>query len=219
VTELLATPSAWPRILLDRAGAADPTDLDAAVEAGAFEGLRRAVRDLGPTATIATLAASGLRGRGGAGFPTAEKWRACASQPSDRRFVVANGYAADPASRTDVTLMERDPYAVIEGAIIAALAVGADDIVIAVRADATAAVQALETAVAAATEAGFAGPDVLGSGRPIEIAVRTVRGGATGCSCPARSRGTTGMYRPTSRWRCRPGTSTCWLPASTRWGS
>ncbi len=176
MTQLLATPAAWPRILLGRADAADPIDLDAAVAAGAFDGLHKAVRDLGPTATIATIAASGLRGRGGAGFPTGEKWRACASQPSDRRFVVANGYAADPASRTDVTLMERDPYAVIEGAVVAALAVGAADVVIAVRADARAAVEALEAAVAAATDAGFAGPDVLGSGRSVEIAVRAVQG-------------------------------------------
>lgn len=176
MTEFLATPAAWPRILLERADAADPSDLDAAVAAGAFDGLHKAVRDLGPTATIATIAASGLRGRGGAGFPTGEKWRACASQPSTRRFVVVNGYAADPASRTDVTLMERSPYAVIEGALIAALAVGADDVVIAVRADARAAVETLEAAAAAATAAGFAGDDVLGSGRSIEIAVRTVQG-------------------------------------------
>lgn len=73
MVELLTTPPAWPTILLERAGAKDPTDLDAASRAGAFEGLRRSIRDLGPTGTIATVAASGLRGRGGGGFPAAEK--------------------------------------------------------------------------------------------------------------------------------------------------
>ncbi len=103
VTKLVQTPADWPRILLARAGPSDdgpepdPTDLDAAVAAGAFAGLKRVVHDLGPTGTIATLAASGLRGRGGGGYPTGEKWRLAAAQPANRRFVVANGYGADPA--------------------------------------------------------------------------------------------------------------------------
>ena len=86
----LKTPAAWPTILLERADAADPTDLDAAVAAGAFEGLRRAIRDLGATGAIATIAASGLRGRGGAGFPTGEKWRAAASVCSARTAMNAS---------------------------------------------------------------------------------------------------------------------------------
>src|SRR5207344_1818526 len=102
------TLAAWPTILLERAGAKDPTDLDAAVRAGAFTGLTKAVRDLGPTATIATIAASGLRGRGGAGYLAAEKWRTAAASDAPRRFVVANGYGADPASGTDRFLLERD---------------------------------------------------------------------------------------------------------------
>ena len=69
----LSTPSNWPAILLERADAKDPTDLDAAVAAGAFDGMRRAIRDLGPTGTIATVAASGLRGRGGAGRGRSQK--------------------------------------------------------------------------------------------------------------------------------------------------
>ena len=78
----LKVPKAWPTILLERAGATDPLDLDAATKAGAFEGLRVAIRDLGPLATIATIAASGLRGRGGAGFPTGDKWRLAAATES-----------------------------------------------------------------------------------------------------------------------------------------
>jgi NADH-quinone oxidoreductase subunit F len=176
MTTVLSTPAAWPRILLARAGAADPTDLDAAVRAGAFEGLRRAVRDLGPTGAIATIAASGLRGRGGAGFPTGEKWRACAGTEAPRRFVVANAYGADPASRTDLALIELDPYAVLEGLAIAAYAVGATEAIVAIRADAADAVRAIERAVAVATEAGYLGDGVLGSGHDIEVTVRPVQG-------------------------------------------
>src|SRR5687767_4926460 len=120
VTELLKTPAGWPTILLAHAAAKDPTDLDAAVAAGAFTGLRRAIRDLGPTAIIATIAGSGLRGRGGAGYPAGDKWRTAAATYADRRYVVANGYGADPASHTDRSLMLLDPFAVLEGTSIAA---------------------------------------------------------------------------------------------------
>src|SRR5512144_3173816 len=96
MSKILPAPKGWPSILLARAGAKDPTDLDAAVGAGAFEGLRRAIRDLGGTAVTATIGASGLRGRGGAGFPAGDKWRAAAAVEAPRRYVVANGYGADP---------------------------------------------------------------------------------------------------------------------------
>ena len=104
MSHFLTTPGDWPSILLGRVAAvsADPSDLDSAVRAGAFEGLRRAVRDHGAVGTIATISGSGLRGRGGAGFPTGEKWRAAAAQPADQRYVIANGYGADPAVQTDV---------------------------------------------------------------------------------------------------------------------
>jgi NADH-quinone oxidoreductase subunit F len=176
MTKLLATPAGWPRVLMARAEAPDPTDLDAAVRAGAFEGLRKSIRDLGPTGTIATVAASGLRGRGGAGFPTGEKWRAAAGRDADRRFVVANGYGADPAARSDAFLIERDPYAVVEGVTIAAHAIGASEAIIAVRAEEKGAVRALEAAIAAAEEAGFLGGDVLDSGRDVSVSLRTVTG-------------------------------------------
>ncbi len=175
MTRLLSTPTSWPRVLLARA-AEDPTDLAAALRDGAFAALRKVVRDLGPTATIATLADSGLRGRGGAGFPAAEKWRIVAEGPADRRFVVVNGYGADPASGTDRTLLERDPYAVVEGAAIAAFAVGAEEAIIAVRAEASEARRAVEKAVAAAEEAGYLGPDALESSQPIRVRVAPVSG-------------------------------------------
>ncbi|HUP55440.1 MAG TPA: NADH-ubiquinone oxidoreductase-F iron-sulfur binding region domain-containing protein [Methylomirabilota bacterium] len=176
---LLRTPADWPAILLPRDEAADPLDLAAAREAGAFVGLRRAVHDLGPTGTVATVASSGLRGRGGAGFPTGEKWRAAAAAPagvSGQRYVVANGYGADPSSQTDRTLLERNPYAVLEGAVIAATAIGASEAIIAVRAEAADALRALDAAATAMLDANLAGEDILGSGRSVDISIRPVQG-------------------------------------------
>jgi NADH:ubiquinone oxidoreductase subunit F (NADH-binding) len=181
MTTVLKTPAGWPSILLARAAAivpagVDPTDLDVAVRRGAFEGLKRAVRDLGPAGTIATVASSGLRGRGGAGFPTGEKWRAAATTEARRRYVVGNGYGADPSSFTDRALIEADPYSVIEGLAIAAYAIGATEAVLAVRAEDTQAVARLEAAVAAAEEAGFLGPDMLDSGHDVAVTVRPIQG-------------------------------------------
>ena len=174
----LPTPRDWPAILLGRtdAIAADPADLDAAVRNGAFEGLRKAVRDLGATGTVATIASSGLRGRGGAGFSTGEKWRAAVAHDADQRYVIANGYGADPAVRTDQALLAADPYLVIEGLAIAAFATGATEAILAVRADDPALVTMLEGAVLAAEEAGFLGEDAAGSGHRVTVTVRPVQG-------------------------------------------
>jgi len=176
VTSILPTPKGWPSILLARRGAADPTDLDAAVAAGAFEGLRRAIRELGPEGTVAEVEASGLRGRGGAGHRAAAKWRTAAAAPARARYVVANGYGADPGSGTDRTLLETDPYAVVEGVAITAFAIGAEEAFISVRSTATEAVRRLQVAVDEAASRNFIGDDVLGSGRRIEIEVRPVQG-------------------------------------------
>jgi NADH-quinone oxidoreductase subunit F len=183
MTTILKTPKGWPSVLFARAAtdgralAADPSAaLDVAVAAGAFAGLKRAVHDLGPTGTIATIAGSGLRGRGGAGFPTGEKWRACAGTDATRRYVVANGYGADPGVLTDRTLMERDPWAIVEGVAIAAFAVDADEAIIAIRADATEAIRRIEAAIVAAEDAGFVGPSVLGTRFGVRVTVRPVQG-------------------------------------------
>ena len=171
----LKTPSGWPRLLLAADGRA-PGDLDAAVAAGAFEGLKRAVRDLGPSGTIATVAASGLRGRGGAGFPTGEKWRLAATTEARRRYAVANGYGADPATFTDRTLLRANPFAVVEGLAIAAFSIGAEEAFIALRGEDVETVRLLEAAVGAAEEAGFVGHDLLDSGHSVTISVRGVQG-------------------------------------------
>jgi NADH:ubiquinone oxidoreductase subunit F (NADH-binding) len=167
---LLSTPAAWPTILLEHA----PTGEEP------FAGLRRAIRQFGPAGTIAEVAASGLRGRGGSGHSTGSKWRAAisaAAEPGAKPpCVVVNGYGADPTSLTDRTLLAENPTAVVEGAAIAAWAIGAEEATIAVRAGEAAAIAALESAIAAGAGAGLLGLDAGGSGRRLEIEVRTVQG-------------------------------------------
>ena len=166
MTDLLTTPRDWPRILLSEAATAPAT----------FDGLRRAIRDLGATATVATIAESGLRGRGGAGYLTGDKWRVAAHTEAPRRYVVANGYGADPASHTDRTLMRLAPGAVVEGTAVAAFAIGAAEAFIAVRAEDAEIIAGLEAAIATATADGHLGANVHGSGHDITITVRPVQG-------------------------------------------
>lgn len=177
MSEILKTPASWPSILLGGgSGGAAKVDRDAAAAASAFDGLQRAIRELGPSGTIGLIAAAGLRGRGGAGFAAADKWRAAAAVETPAKYVVANGFGADPSSLTDQTLMERNPAAVVEGAAIAASAIGAEEVMIAVRAGASEAIAALQGAIDAGLRAGALGDDVLGSGRRINVEVRTVQG-------------------------------------------
>ena len=176
MTTILATPAGRPRPILGDAVATVPTDLGSR---GRRRRVRRAARRRrrpGADGHAATVAASGLRGRGGAGYPAGTKWRAVAGAADPVRYVVGNGYEADPAQATNRVLMEARPFAVVEGIAIAALAVGAREAIIAVRAEYADAVAALEAAVFAAEEAGFLGTDILRSGRDVAVTVRTVQG-------------------------------------------
>ena len=184
---ILPTPAQWPRVLLPAEHAAhgghgaahtvDPAALGPAVARGAFDALRAAIEDLGADGVLAAVEKSGLRGRGSApGLPTGAKWRACAETPADRRYVVVNAWQSDPAVLTDRVLLERNPYAVLEGAVVAAFAVGASEIIVAVRAEAVEAIAVMESVISAAGSAGYLGLDVLGSGLEIEASVRPLRG-------------------------------------------
>ncbi len=167
----------WPSILLARAG--DPnvaTDIAAAEAAGAWTAWRQVAATLTPEQVIKLVTNAGLRGRGGAGFPTGEKWAACAAERGRTRHVVANGVEADPGAQTDRTLMETDPHAVVEGVALAAWAVRAQDAIIAVDARSTVVVGRLRDAVAAATDRGYLGDRAMGTGSPVRIEVRPVTG-------------------------------------------
>jgi NADH-quinone oxidoreductase subunit F len=166
----------WPSVLLARAGERELSDLAVAESAGAWRAYRTAVSELTPDAVISMVSESGLRGRGGAGYPTGSKWRDCADQPGTLRYVVANGFEADPGAQIDRLLMERDPHAVIEGVAIAAWAVRAASAIVAVASSAVDAAERLRTAIEEAEERGYIGPQPAETGRPLLIEVHEVSG-------------------------------------------
>ncbi len=177
---ILSTPPRFPRLLLPATLPADATDLAAAVGAGAFTGLRAAVEKLTSEGVIKAVAESGMIGRGGPGpgrsAGVGEKWRICAGTAADQHYVVVNAYQSDPAVLTDRVLIENNPFAVLEGAAIAAFAIGASEVIVAVRIEAVDAIRVLETAIAAAEEAGYLGSSVLGTGTQIHVSVRPLQG-------------------------------------------
>ena len=149
--------------LLAEIGVVDPNSLDSYRKAGGYAGLRRAVEKLGPEGTIDEIAAAGLRGRGGGGYPTADKWREARSASGDSKVVVANLIGADPTALGDRALAEGNPHLLLEGLLVAAFATGASDAIIAVRRDWTVAIERLRAAIIEAEAAHLAGYLVLGT--------------------------------------------------------
>ena len=149
--------------LLAGIGTVDPTSLASARKHGAYKGLARAIEKLGPEGTIDEVAAAGLRGRGGGGFSTADKWRATRATAADGKVVVANLIGADPTALGDRALAEGDPHLLLEGILVTAFASGASDAIIAVRRDWTVAIERLRAAIAEAEAAHLAGYLVLGT--------------------------------------------------------
>lgn len=159
-----------PRLLTD-IGRVDPTSLASYRQHGGYAGLERAISKLGPEGTIAEIEAAQLRGRGGAGYPTAAKWRACRTAEDERKVVVANLMGADPTALGDRALAEGNPHLVLEGALIAAFAVGAAEAYIAVRRDWTLAIERLRAAIAEAEAAHLAGYLMLGTDVSVQVAL------------------------------------------------
>ncbi len=159
------------RRLLTGVGTLDPESLAAARKAGAYKGLTRAISKLGPDGTIAEIEGARLRGRGGGGFPTAQKWHALRTAAGDRKVAIANLMGADVTALGDRALAEGDPHLVVEGLLIAAFAAGASEAILAVRRDWTVAIARLRTAVADAERARFAGYLVLGTDVSVSVSV------------------------------------------------
>lgn len=174
---ILRTPAGWPSVLLARAGTYDPEGgLAAAEKRGAWTAWKAALERT-PDAVVAAVIDAGLRGRGGAGYPTGDKWRAVRDQPAAQRYAIGHGYEADPGTVADRTLMEVDPHLVLEGLALAAFAVGAEQAYLVVRADATLAIARLTAARDAALAAAYLGADALGRGVTVEIDIRPLEGG------------------------------------------
>jgi len=161
------------RVILRNCGRIEPTDIRDAIRAGAYAGLAKALDAMSPEDVIAEIAASGLRGRGGAGFPTGRKWEGCRAQPHGPKYVICNGDEGDPGAFMDRSVLEGDPHSVIEGMILAAYAIGdVADGFIYVRAEYPLAVANLTTAIAQAEELGLLGKNILGSGLDFRIAIK-----------------------------------------------
>ena len=159
------------RLTFERVGLTDPTSLDEYLAHGGYDGLQRALA-IGPAAIVKEVTDSGLRGRGGAAFPTGIKWKTVLDAPADRKFVTCNADEGDSGTFADRMLMEGDPFTLIEGMTIAAVAVGATQGYIYLRVEYPHARRTLEAAIAAAYARGYLGQNVLGSGLAFDLEVR-----------------------------------------------
>lgn len=160
------------RIATESCGQIDPTDLDEYLRHGGFQALRRCLESLTPEEIIAEVQSSGLRGRGGAGFPTGTKWARVRAAVRERKFIICNGDEGDPGAFMDRMLLESFPYRVIEGMAIAAKAVGANQGFFYIRAEYPLAVRRIREAIEHLTERGMLGDSVLGTGFRLNLEVR-----------------------------------------------
>ncbi len=162
------------RLVLRRIGAIDPTDIADTIAAGGYQALAKALFTMDPEQVVAEVEKSGLRGRGGAGFPTGRKWRGAlkAIEKKGRPvYVVCNGDEGDPGAFMDCMVMEGDPHAVLEGMILGAYALGAEQGYIYVRAEYPVAIEHLTIAMEQARSLGLLGENILGSGFNFDLRI------------------------------------------------
>ncbi len=163
------------RLTFARCGRTDPLSIADYRAAGGLKGLMQALK-LGPDATLAAVTASGLRGRGGAGFPTGIKWKTVKDAAADRKYVVCNADEGDSGTFSDRMIMEGDPFAVIEGMAIAGLATGATQGFIYIRSEYPIAAEIMTRALAHARAARLLGPSILDSAHTFDMDVRVGAG-------------------------------------------
>jgi NADH:ubiquinone oxidoreductase subunit F (NADH-binding)/(2Fe-2S) ferredoxin len=187
------------RLVLRNCGAVDPTSLEDGIAHGGYAAVAQALSDMTPEQVIDEVLASGLRGRGGAGFPTGRKWQFARAAQGDPKYVICNADEGDPGAFMDRALLEGDPHLVMEGMILGAYAVGASKGFIYVRAEYPIAVEHTRLALEQAREAGLLGESILGSGFSFDIEMR-IGAGAFVCgeetALIASVEGQRGMPRP-----------------------
>lgn len=198
VTEEIPALAGQTRLTFARVGIVDPRSIDDYVAHGGYAGLRRAF-DAGADQILADVVASGLRGRGGAAFPTGIKWRTVADATATPKYVVANADEGDSGTFSDRMVMEGDPFGLIEGMTIAAFAVGASHGVVYIRSEYPQAIATMHAAIDAARDAGWLGRAIGGSTLEFDLEVR-VGAGAYICgeetSMLESIEGKRGMVRP-----------------------
>ncbi len=159
------------RVVLRNCGIIDPSSIGHYVARGGYAGIVRAL-SMGPDEVIGDVTASGLRGRGGAGFPTGRKWSFARRSPGDEKYVVCNADEGDPGAFMDRAVLEGDPHAVLQGLMTAGYAIGARTGFVYVRAEYPLAIERLETAIAQMRAKKLLGKNILGSGFDFEIEIR-----------------------------------------------
>jgi NADH-quinone oxidoreductase subunit F len=159
------------RISLRNCGNIDPENINHYIANGGYEGLARALR-MKPQQVIDEMKKSGLRGRGGAGFPTGAKWQFCHDAPGDVKYIICNADEGDPGAFMDRALLEGDPHAVLEGMLIGAYGIGASEGYIYIRAEYPLAIQRLRTAIRQMEEYGLIGDNIMGSGFRFHIKIK-----------------------------------------------
>ena len=151
------------RIVLKRCGFIDPDLIDDYINTEGYQALEKAIKKMSPEQIREVVKESGLRGRGGGGFPTGLKWEFCANTFGEQKYLICNADEGDPGAFMDRSVLEGDPHAVLEGMIIAGYAIGASYGYIYCRAEYPLAIKRLKTAIALAEESGFLGNNIFGS--------------------------------------------------------
>ena len=160
------------RVALRNCGVINPEEIDEYIAMNGYFALEKVLREMTPEDVIKTILDSGLRGRGGGGFPTGRKWQFARASVSDKKYVVCNADEGDPGAFMDRSVLEGDPHAVLEAMAIAGYAIGADEGWIYVRAEYPIAVKRLNIAIEQAREYGLLGKNIFGSGFNFDIHIR-----------------------------------------------
>ena len=160
------------RWVLANCGIISPTSIDEYIARGGYSGLYRIMKGRTPDEVIDTVERSGLRGRGGAGFPTARKWRLARDTRAAQKYLVCNADEGDPGAFMDRAVAESDPHRLVEGMIVAAYAIGASMAVIYIRAEYPLAIEHLRTALHDAREYGLLGENILDSGFSLHVSIK-----------------------------------------------
>ncbi|MBE7060830.1 MAG: NADH-quinone oxidoreductase subunit NuoF [Ruminococcaceae bacterium] len=160
------------RIALRNCGVINPEDINEAIAVDAYQALGKVLTEMTPEQVIETILASGLRGRGGAGFPTGMKWKFAAASKNDQKYVCCNADEGDPGAFMDRSVLEGDPHTVIEAMEIAGYAIGANQGYIYIRAEYPIAVRRLQIAIDQAKELGLLGKNIFGTGFDFDLEIR-----------------------------------------------
>lgn len=160
------------KVVLSDCGNIDPENIDSYISAGGYKATEKVFKSMGPENVIEEIKKSGLRGRGGAGFPTGVKWEACRGVQSEQKYIICNADEGDPGAFMDRAVIEGNPHAVIEGMVIGAYAIGASKGYVYIRAEYPLAVERLKLAIKAARERKFLGNNILDSSFSFDIKIK-----------------------------------------------